>query len=41
MHESAKPHLHYITNDAFLADVQSLAQAIDQSDWKPDFIIGI
>ncbi|MEQ6333714.1 phosphoribosyltransferase domain-containing protein [Sphingobium sp. MK2] len=41
MHESAKPHLHYITNDAFLADVQSLAQLIDQSDWKPDFIIGI
>ncbi|MEG8220915.1 phosphoribosyltransferase domain-containing protein [Sphingomonas sp. HH69] len=41
MHESAKPHLHYITNDAFLADVQSLAQLIGQSDWKPDFIIGI
>jgi len=41
MHESAEPHLHYITNDAFLADVQSLAQLIDQSDWKPDFIIGI
>ena len=41
MNESAKPHLHYITNDAFLADVQSLAQLIGQSDWKPDFIIGI
>ena len=41
MHESAKPHLHYITNDAFLADVQSLAQLIGQSDWKPDFIIVI
>lgn len=41
MHESAEPQLHYITNDAFLADVQSLAQSIEQGDWKPDFVIGI
>ena len=41
MHESAEPQLHYITNDAFLADVQSLAQSIERGDWKPDFVIGI
>lgn len=41
MSTEAAPELHYITDEAFLADVRSVARQIGESDWKPDFVIGI
>ncbi|MBG6120671.1 MULTISPECIES: phosphoribosyltransferase [unclassified Sphingobium] len=41
MSHTAEPQLHYISNDAFVADVQMLARQVEQDDWTPDFIIGI
>ena len=41
MSNADTPQLHYIPHDDFLADVRSVAQAIDRDAWKPDFIVGI
>jgi hypoxanthine phosphoribosyltransferase len=30
-----------ITQDEFLAAIETLAAAIENSDWKPDFIVGV
>ncbi len=41
MSSNAAPELHYIANDAFVADVQDVARQIVQGAWQPDFVIGI
>lgn len=41
MSSSANPELHYISFDNFLTDVRALARQIDETDWKPEFVIGI
>jgi hypoxanthine phosphoribosyltransferase len=38
---SKQPALDYIGYDRFLSDVQAVALAVEQSGWKPDFIVGI
>lgn len=32
MSQTAEPQLHYISNDAFVADVQMLARQVEQGD---------
>jgi hypoxanthine phosphoribosyltransferase len=41
MSASAEPELYYISNDGFVADVQILAQRVQEGEWQPDFVIGI
>lgn len=42
MSESAEPQLHYLEYyEDFLAKVRVLSRKIAQSDWKPEFIIGV
>jgi xanthine phosphoribosyltransferase len=41
MSNSTDPILHPISYEAFLADVQTLANKVEQGDWTPDFIIGV
>jgi xanthine phosphoribosyltransferase len=41
MSTAAEPELFYISYDAFLADVKTLAQQVKAGAWQPDFIIGI
>ena len=40
MTSSAELDLHYISYDAFLADVRNVATKVGH-DWRPDFVIGI
>jgi xanthine phosphoribosyltransferase len=35
------PHLSYISYDRFLADLEKLAQQLEASDWRPDFLVGV
>jgi hypoxanthine phosphoribosyltransferase len=35
------PILHPITHDRFLADVQTLARAIEADGWAPDLLVGV
>ena len=35
------PELHYISSDAFVADVRSVGQKIAGGGWKPDFVVGV
>ncbi len=41
MSSPAQPTLSYISYEAFIADVQAIARALDTADWTPDFIVGI
>lgn len=41
MSTTPAPQLHPIAHDAFVADTQTLAQAVRQDAWRPDFVIGI
>jgi xanthine phosphoribosyltransferase len=41
MSNAAAPELHYIANDAFLADVRTVAHKVGCDSWQPDFVIGI
>lgn len=36
-----EPVLHYISDAAFLADVRAVAQKVAETEWKPDFVIGV
>lgn len=35
------PELHYISYDAFIADVGKVADKVGAGAWQPDFVIGI
>lgn len=39
--QSAPPELYPITHDAFVADVQAVADKLAADDWTPDYIVGI
>lgn len=41
MMSNAEPQLHYISYDAFLTDVRTVARKVGEGPWMPDFIIGI
>jgi len=41
MFDSAEPELHYIPYQRFLDEVETLAKAIEQDAWQPDFLVGI
>lgn len=41
MSTPASPQLHYIPHEDFLTDTRTLARAVMQSGWAPDFLIGI
>lgn len=41
MSSSSTPELHYISYESFLSDVKAVARQIGQTDWRPDFVIGI
>jgi len=38
---SSPPTLSFIAYDAFLGDVEAVAVALEQGDWRPDFLVGI
>ena len=41
MSNQSVPDLHYLPFEEFLADVRTVAQAVADGDWRPDFVIGI
>ncbi len=38
---SFEPTLRYISHDAFLHDVETVARAVEAAAWRPDFLVGI
>ena len=41
MSNQSVPELHYLPFEEFLADVRTVAQAVADGDWRPDYVIGI
>ncbi|MDX3899758.1 MAG: phosphoribosyltransferase domain-containing protein [Sphingobium sp.] len=41
MSTDTAPELHYIADEAFLAEIKTVAQQIMTDIWRPDFVIGI
>ena len=41
MTASPDPILRYISHDAFLRDVETVARAVESAAWFPDFLVGI
>ena len=41
MTASANPELYYVPYEAFLSDLEAIAQALDADSWKPDFLVGV
>lgn len=36
-----EPQLYYVPYETFLADLESIAQAVEADSWKPDFLVGV
>ncbi len=38
---NTEPHLYFVHNDDFVADVRAVGEQIGRDNWVPDFVIGI
>lgn len=36
-----QPELYYLSYEAFLSDLESIARQLEADSWKPDFLVGV
>ncbi len=41
MTASADPEFFYVPYQAFLSDIEAIAQQVDGGGWRPDFLVGV